>query len=269
MTTATTDATARATLEGRGIGMDFGGVKALVDVDVALSPGTRLGLIGPNGSGKTTLLNVLSGVYRPTAGAIAFGERTITGLSPGARGRLGIVRTFQHPQLAASLSVRENVELGAGLARKVHGRGHRADVDGTLAEFGCADYADGLPDEVPYGVRKMVEIARAVVVDGPVLLLDEPAAGLSREERDELIAALQALRSRRPELALCLVEHDVRLVAALCDELLVLATGRRLAAGVTDEVLQDEAVRAAYLGEQALEEPAASSPPETVDGGGR
>ncbi len=254
------------TLAGSGIGMDFGGVKALADVDVSLSPGSRLGLIGPNGSGKTTLLNVLSGVYRPTAGTIQLGEREITSLSPGARGRLGIVRTFQHPQLAASLSVRENVELGARLARKVHGRKHRPDLDAALEEFGCADYADGLPDEVPYGVRKMAEIARAVVVDGPVLLLDEPAAGLSREERDELISALQALRERRPELALCLVEHDVRLVAALCDELLVLATGRKLAHGETAEVLRDEQVRAAYLGEQSHTGDSGAAPAPTEGG---
>jgi ABC-type branched-subunit amino acid transport system ATPase component len=245
-------------LAGRDIHMTFGGVRALKGVEVALRPGSRLGLIGPNGSGKTTLLNVLSGVYRATAGQVVFGGRDITRLAPGARGRIGIVRTFQHPQLAKSLTVRENVELGARLSRHVHGRRRRRGDDAAkaaeaLEHFGCGAYADGLPEEVPYGVRKMAEIARVAAVEAPVVLLDEPAAGLSREERDELIAAIRTLNEQRPDTAMCLVEHDVRLVASLCDELLVLATGEMLAHGPTPEVLRDERVRAAYLGEQGHE----------------
>ncbi len=239
-------------LNGRAVGMRFGGVHALREVDVTLQPGRRLGLIGPNGSGKTTLLNVLSGVYRATSGAIGFQGRPIDRLGPGARARLGIVRTFQHPQLAASLTIAENVRLGAALGRRVHGRSaadETARVGAALELFGCAAYAEGLPDEVPYGVRKMAEVARAAAVEPVVLLLDEPAAGLSREERAELIAAIEAYYGEHPQTALCLVEHDVPLVTALCPELLVLAAGQRLASGPAEEVVRDEQVRVAYLGE--------------------
>ncbi len=148
------------------------------------------------------------------------------------------MRTFQHPQLAASLTIAENVRLGASLGRRVHG-GSGADetvrVGEALELFGCAAYAEGLPDEVPYGVRKMAEVARAAAVEPIVLLLDEPAAGLSREERAELIAAIEAYYREHPQTALCLVEHDVPLVTALCPELLVLAAGQRLASGPAEE----------------------------------
>ncbi|MBB4663878.1 ABC transporter ATP-binding protein [Conexibacter arvalis] len=239
-------------LRGEGVCMRFGGVHALREVDVALAPGRRLGLIGPNGSGKTTLLNVLSGVYRASAGAIRFGERPIERLGPGARARLGIVRTFQHPQLAASLTIAENVRLGAALGRRVRGSSaaeEAARSEAALERFGCAAYAEGLPDEVPYGVRKMAEVARGAAADPAVLLLDEPAAGLSREERAELIAAIEAYCGDHPQVAVCLVEHDVPLVTALCPELLVLAAGQALASGPAEEVVRDEQVRVAYLGE--------------------
>lgn len=239
-------------LDGSAVGMRFGGVHALREVDVALQPGRRLGLIGPNGSGKTTLLNVLSGVYRATSGAISFRGRSIDRLGPGARARLGIVRTFQHPQLAASLTIAENVRLGAALGRRVHGSSaaeETARVDAALELFGCAAYGEGLPDEVPYGVRKMAEVARAAAVEPVVLLLDEPAAGLSREERTELIEAIERYYREHPQTALCLVEHDVPLVTALCPELLVLAAGQALASGPAEEVVRDEQVRIAYLGE--------------------
>lgn len=236
-------------LAAHGIEMQFGGVHALKDVDITFSVGQWTGLIGPNGSGKTTLLNVMSGVYRPTTGSVRISDKDVTGLGPRQVSRHGLVRTFQHPQLAETLTIRENVELGADLASrrgiKIEARVAIAEV---LDEFNCGDFADELPASVPYGIRKMAEIARAVLAKPQALLLDEPAAGLSREERAELVAALKSLRARRPELAVCLVEHDVRLVAAVCERILVLNLGMVLATGTAEEVLRDERVREAYLG---------------------
>ncbi len=240
-------------IDARGISMSFGGVQALQNVDISLAAGTRLGLIGPNGSGKTTLLNVLSGVYIATAGSIRVDGKEIVKAGPGRRAKLGIVRTFQHPQLAASLSIRENVLLGAGLSqRHAFRRGSRSagvmDVDQALEMFRCEEYRDQLPDEVPYGARKMAEVARAAAAAPRLLLLDEPAAGLSGEERVELVSALKDFGDAHPRTALCLVEHDVPLVSRLCHDLLVLNAGRPLHTGDTESVLLDPRVREAYLG---------------------
>jgi ABC-type branched-subunit amino acid transport system ATPase component len=232
--------------------MAFGGVRALDDVDISLAEGTRLGLIGPNGSGKTTLLNVLSGVYRATSGSILVDGREIVGAGPGKRARMSIVRTFQHPQLAPSLTIRENVALGARLATRKSARpfhdSSTREVDAALEMFHCAEYSDRLPNEVPYGIRKMAEVARAAAAGPRLLLLDEPAAGLSGEERVELVSALAGFTDTHPTTSMCLVEHDVPLVAQLCPELLVLSAGRTLNRGDTESVLRDPMVRDAYLG---------------------
>lgn len=234
-----------------GITMAFGGVHALDEIEIGLPKGTRLGLIGPNGSGKTTLLNVLSGVYRATAGSILIDGREIVAAGPAKRARMGIVRTFQHPQLASSLTIRENVMLGAGLSERMSGRRRRPGawgVDAALEMFRCAEFGNRLPDEVPYGIRKMAEVARAAAAGPELLLLDEPAAGLSGDERVELVSALEDFTVAHPSTSMCLVEHDVPLVAQLCPEVLVLNAGRMLNHGVTATVLQDPKVREAYLG---------------------
>ena len=243
-------------LEAQAINLSFGGVKALKDVNLTLEPGARLGLIGPNGSGKTTLLNVLSGVYLPTSGSIKIEGREITRTRAGTRGRLGIIRTLQHPQLAASLTIEENVMLGARLSRHhgLTGKSRRVQastkerVDAMLKLFRCWDYRNGLPEEVPYGTRKIAEVARAAAADPSLLLLDEPAAGLSAEERVELVQSIGEYVAENSETALCLVEHDVPLVSEICNELLVLNAGATLRRGETQEVLSDPRVREAYLG---------------------
>ena len=239
-------------LAASDIEMAFGGVKALDGVALHLAEGSWTGLIGPNGSGKTTMLNVLSGVYEANAGRIVLQGKDMTGQRPQAVARAGVVRTFQHPQLATSLTLQENVELGLDLLRMrgvALSRGEQRDaVADALGEFGCARFANLLPDQAPYGARKAAEIARAIVARPKVLLLDEPAAGLSREERTELVRSLQALARRMPRLAVCLVEHDVQLVAATCSRLQALNFGKVIAVGPTHNVLADPQVREAYLG---------------------
>jgi len=255
-------------ISAKGISMAFGGVQALQNVDISLAAGTRLGLIGPNGSGKTTLLNVLSGVYIATAGSIRIDGKEIVRTGPGKRARLGTVRTFQHPQLAASLTIRENVMLGARLAQRRPGRRRSrtagpADVDRALRMFRCEEYRDRLPDEVPYGTRKMAEVARAAAASPRLLLLDEPAAGLSGDERIELVSALRDFCDAHPETAICLVEHDVPLVSQLCHDLLVLNAGKPLHAGDTESVLLDPRVREAYLGTSRNNSPLARAAQES------
>jgi branched-chain amino acid transport system ATP-binding protein len=239
-------------LEAASIDMRFGGVRALSEVDIALVPGQWTGLIGPNGSGKTTLLNVLSGIYLATNGTVRLDGHDITKAGPRTVSRRGLVRTFQHPQLAETLTIGENVLLGADLAaRRGRGRRDEAAAREVLELFGCGGFADQLPDAVPYGTRKMAELARAMLAEPLVLLLDEPAAGLSREERAELVAALRAVREQYPDLAVCLVEHDVRLVAAVCERMQALNFGKAIATGTSAEVLANEEVRVAYLGRSA------------------
>lgn len=242
-----------------GVTVTFGGVKALADISLVIPGGTWLGLIGPNGSGKTTMLNVLSGVYRPRAGQVLLDGADISRLGAAQRGRLGIVRTFQHPQLAGSLSIEENIMLGSALGARRSSTGLATRGDRELRErarsmavaFGCGAHLSRLPEEVPYGVRKMAELARAAASQPQVLLLDEPAAGLSREERLEVISALRDYAQSHPGVAVCLVEHDVRLVAALCSSLAVLNAGLLLASADTKTVLADERVHAAYLGQRS------------------
>ncbi|PUA83124.1 hypothetical protein C7S10_03595 [Nocardioides currus] len=238
--------------------MRFGGNTALDEVGLTLPRGEWTGLIGPNGSGKTTMLNVLSGIYVPQAGRTTLDGVGIGSLRPGPRSRLGVVRTFQHPQLAESLTMWENVLLGVDLRRSRDRRGRVASAEDPVAVarkvvdiFGFTAYADHVPSQAPYGVRKIAEIARAVVASPKVLLLDEPAAGLSREERRELIAALAVIRDARPDMAVCLVEHDIRLVASVCPTIQVLNFGKVLASGTSSEVLKDQSVIEAYLGKSA------------------
>jgi branched-chain amino acid transport system ATP-binding protein len=245
-------------LEARDILMQFGGVKALQGVSATVETGRWLGLIGPNGSGKSTLLNVMSGIYRPTAGTLTLDGANIATDSPRSRSTAGVVRTFQHPQLAASLTLAENVAIGAALGLRRLGASapsmtplKRAQL--ALDAFNCSDFADVLPAEAPYGVRKIAEVARAATAEPSVLLLDEPAAGLSSDERIELVEALRGFGERHPDTAVCLVEHDVPLVRMLCPELVVLNAGRVLRSGAAEDVLADEEVRTAYLGQQVDE----------------
>jgi branched-chain amino acid transport system permease protein len=247
-------------LEVSGVSKRFGGVAALADVDLTVFPGEIISLIGPNGAGKTTLLNVITGVTPPTSGKAQFGGRRITGLRPNRIAGLGIARTFQNIRLFGALSVLENVAAGlhcrsrAGtLTSVLRTVGQRAEEGAIwhrsleiLTEVGLRDRAGQMARSLPYGAQRRLEIARALATSPRLLVLDEPAAGLSGRERTELMQLIQRLRANG--LAVLLIEHDMDFVMSISDRVYVLNYGKRIAAGTPDEVQNDSTVIEAYLG---------------------
>ncbi|TQS47010.1 ABC transporter ATP-binding protein [Cryptosporangium phraense] len=265
----TTAVEAPARLAARGVTVRFGGLVALKDVDVDVPARSIVGLVGPNGAGKSTLFGVLSGLLRPTAGTVLMDGDDVTGASPQARARRGLARTFQHPELFSSLSVREHIVLGYRMRHSkgrlwtdlVTGGGFRRPpaaeterVDALVEALGLTDVQHAPAAGLPLGTSRLVEVARALSVDPRVLLLDEPSSGLDVRETEELAATLRDLVASHG-VSLLLVEHDVPLVLGLCDRVDVLDFGIRIATGTPAEIRDDEAVRAAYLG-TAVEETA-------------
>lgn len=248
-------------LAARGLGIAFGGVVALKDLNLSVAEGDLLGLIGPNGAGKTTAFNLLTGVLPASRGEIRFAGQKVTRTTPERRARLGMTRTFQNIRLFDELTVLQNVMAGAH-AR--HGASTFAALFGApalkrsevlirekaqavLARVGLADLAGRRADALSYGDRRRVEIARALASEPRLLLLDEPAAGMNEREK----AALSELITRLnvdDGLTVVLVEHNVRMVAGLCRRLVVLNKGECLAEGATETVLRDPEVVAVYLG---------------------
>ena len=234
-------------LEIADLSKRFGGVEALSRVSFDVRPGEIVGLIGPNGSGKTTLLNLVGGQERPDGGRIAFAGDDLGRMPPHARARLGIARSFQTPSLAAALSTLDNVALasrtpGARLARA------RAEAASRLAACGLLDMAGFPPSRLGPAQMRRVEIARALMVEPRLLLLDEPAAGLSPDDRQELAALLRALAANG--MALLVVEHDMSFILPLADRIACLDTGRLMALGTPAEIAADPAVIAVYLGRE-------------------
>jgi len=238
----------------------FGGLRAVSGVSLAVDAGEILSIIGPNGAGKTTIFNVVTGLHRATAGDVRLRGESISRLAPHARAARGIARTFQNIRLFRELTVRENVRVGrycrtgAGLwetllgtpaARRERRESDRAAAE-QLARVGLGDKADELARNLPYGDQKRVELARALAADPSVLLLDEPAAGMSAGEADELMAVIRGLRDRG--LAILLVEHHIRVVMGVSDRVAVLNHGELIAHGRPEAVRRDPAVIAAYLG---------------------
>ncbi|GHI86381.1 ABC transporter ATP-binding protein [Streptomyces xanthophaeus] len=249
-------------LQARGVSVRFGGVRALTGVDLGIRAGEVCGLIGPNGAGKTTLFDVLSGIRRPDEGRMLLDGTDITRRSPVWRARHGMRRTFQRQQLFGQLSVADNVLVaqewrggGGGLAadlvafpaRRARERARRERGERVLAGCGIgalgAEYAGGLP----VGQARMVELARAVADPPRVLLLDEPASGMSAPERERLSAVVRRLAAEEG-CAVLLVEHNVAFVMDLCTRVVVLDLGAVLAEGTAAEVRADPLVREAYLG---------------------
>jgi branched-chain amino acid transport system ATP-binding protein len=247
-------------LELRDVSVRFGGIAALSEVSLTARPGRVLGVIGPNGAGKTTLFNVACGFVRPDAGSIHWGGQELRGLRPHQLARLGIARTLQGLGLFDRLTVLENVLVGADpqartgflaglLALPRAGRDEarlRSRALETLDQLGIAGQADRHPGALPYAVRKKVALARALVAEPELVMLDEPASGLSDHELSELGTLLRDLASR---MSVMLVEHHMDLVMSVCDDITVLDFGRVIASGTPDEVRDDPAVLAAYLGE--------------------
>ncbi len=246
-------------IELTNISMSFGGIHALQGVSLTCSSGELLGVIGPNGSGKTTLLNVISGAYDPTGGSGVLNGRPMKDLfgSPHRMARAGISRTFQTIRLVDDLSVRDNISIGLhsmdegvpvpGIPSKSR---RDNEVERLLHEHGIAHLADVSAGELPYGLRRRVEIARAVASSPKLLLLDEPTAGMDPQERADVFARIAALLFKG--MGIIVVEHDVAMMSQYCDRLVVLDFGLVIASGDPDGVLREEAVISAYVGGQGV-----------------
>jgi len=232
---------AAAPLEIEGLGIAFGGVKAATGVSFVARAGEITSLIGPNGAGKTTVLNLLGGFYRPDAGAVNLGARSVAGLAAWRVARAGLARTYQTSQLFGSLSVLENLVIAAP-----ERAGTEREAEQLLAFVGYRGDLHAHAADLPHVDRRLVEIARALATRPAVLLLDEPAAGLSRADKEALSQLLRRIASAG--VALLLVEHDMAMVMGISDRVVVLDAGSPIAAGTPREVQEDPAVRAAYLG---------------------
>lgn len=235
----------------------FGGVTALNAVSLAVEEGTISAVVGPNGAGKTTLLNLCSGVDRPSSGRVTFAGEEIGGLPPHRVARRGVARTFQNAQLFARLTLAENVLVGvfqgevgfiAGLFRRPWERWDDERALELLELVGLRERADQAAGTLPFGHQRLLEIARALAIRPRLLLLDEPAAGLSVGERAALAALVRRIRA--DGVTVLLVEHDMAFVMSLADTVAVLTQGALLATGAPAAIQRDQRVVAAYLGEE-------------------
>jgi branched-chain amino acid transport system ATP-binding protein len=247
-------------LDVQGIGRTFGGLKAVDDVSFEVNQGEILGVIGPNGAGKTTLVNLISGVIKPSRGTVVFQEEAVTGMAPSRLAEKGLVRTFQATAVYGARTVRENVVRGTYLTRypgflaAVFGspgaRRRRAASDALVEQLldrmGLSPVADAPAGSLPYGLQKILGIAIALATRPRLLMLDEPVAGLSAEETDQVRDAI--LRVRDSGVTVTVIDHNMRFIAGLCDRVLVVAAGQELTRGKPEEVLRDHRVVEAYLG---------------------
>ena len=252
-------------LELKDLTIRFGGLVAVDRVNLSVAQGSIHGLIGPNGSGKTTIFNMISGYYKPTSGDIFFEGHPIAGKKPHVITQMGFARTFQNLRLFHSMTVLENVLVGMNHRAKLHlwdllvnpisvnreERELREKGMEILRLLEIEDYADELASSLPYGMQRRVEMARALATGPKILLLDEPAAGLSSTESETLMEVIFELRERG--ITVFLVEHHMRVVMNVCDVISVLDYGRKIAEGDPETISRDERVIEAYLGKEEVD----------------
>ena len=242
------------------ISKSFGGIQALEDITFSLMPRSITGLIGPNGAGKTTLFNLITGIFPPDSGSIEFSGKSLSGKMVHDLVKTGIARTFQNVELFSSMTVLENILVGMHVRTRCGLIGSVLKTPGVIAEerksreralelldfVGLADYADRKSADLPFGWQRLLELARALASEPGLLLLDEPAAGLNMSETDTLGELIENIRQQG--VTVLLVEHDMALTMRICDRIIVLDRGKKIAEGTPRDIQSNEAVMAAYLG---------------------
>ncbi|MDF2609226.1 MAG: ABC-type branched-chain amino acid transport system, ATPase component [Lachnospiraceae bacterium] len=249
-----------ALLEAKGVSKIFGGLVAVDNVDMTVNKGDIFGIIGPNGAGKTTFFNICTGFYTPSQGAIYLEGQKISGLPCDQIAKKGIARTFQNIQLFKYMSVLDNVKIGFHINTRtnlfdaiVHSKTYKNDEKvikekgyAILEEVGLSKYADTMAGNLPYGVQRKVEIARALALEPKILLLDEPAAGMNPNETDSLMQFMLMLKEKGHTITV--IEHDMKFVMNSCNHILVLNFGQKICEGTPDDVKNNEQVKEAYFG---------------------
>lgn len=250
-------------LQTENLGISFGGLKAAQDINLTIYKNQLYGLIGPNGAGKTTVFNLITGVYKPTTGVFYLQGENLVGLSQAEINKKGIARTFQNIRLFNNMSVIKNVMVGlanrpeykCNLAQSLfrtpaHYRSEinmRQKAKEILEVFGLLEERNQLASNLPYGKQRKLEIARALATNPKLLLLDEPAAGMNPQETEELMETIKFVRDTF-DMTILLIEHDMKLVSGICDEITVLNFGKEICKGETKEVLNNPEVIKSYLG---------------------
>ncbi len=248
-------------LETLGISINFGGLKAVDQVDTHIDEGEILSLIGPNGAGKTTFFNLITGFLRPTKGRVTYLGEDITGLSPYQIAANGMVRTFQKTNIFSEVTVEEGIAIGFHMRRKCgiwqillngqEAKGERSEIQKQTTEIldfsGLSSWAKFNGKNLPYGKQRILEIAVALAASPRLLLLDEPATGLNPKETQDLVELIRRIRGERG-ITVCLIEHNMNVVIGISNRIVVLNYGKKITEGTPEEISRDRAVIEAYLG---------------------